>query len=133
MLRDDPGLMPMPLDDCSGLTSAMTPTGTSRSGFGPPRPRSRSDRFRPFFLYGLSDDGGRDDVDESRRAWRSSSSTWTSRPRPRVCLRPAAYVPVIPEADDTARRGGKDRSGITRGADPRRDGPPASQDRSRGP
>ena len=30
-------------------------------------PRSRSDRSAPF-LYGLSDDGGRDDVDESRRA-----------------------------------------------------------------
>jgi hypothetical protein len=31
-------------------------------------PRSRSDRSAPFFLYGLSDDGGRDDVDESLRA-----------------------------------------------------------------
>ncbi len=30
-------------------------------------PRSRSDRSAPF-LYGLSDDGGRDDVDESLRA-----------------------------------------------------------------
>ena len=30
-------------------------------------PRSRSDRSPFFFLYGLSDDGGRDDVDESLR------------------------------------------------------------------
>jgi hypothetical protein len=30
-------------------------------------PRSRSDRSRPFFLYGLSDDGGRDDEAESLR------------------------------------------------------------------
>jgi hypothetical protein len=37
-------------------------------------PRSRSDRSR-LFLYGLSDEGGRDDVDESRRPRRSSSST----------------------------------------------------------
>ena len=28
-------------------------------------PRSRSDRSLPGFLYGLSDDGGRADVDES--------------------------------------------------------------------
>ena len=28
-------------------------------------PRSRSDRSLLFFLYGLSDDGGRDDVDDS--------------------------------------------------------------------
>jgi hypothetical protein len=33
-------------------------------------PRSRSDRSF-FFLYGLSDDGGRDDVDESLPACRS--------------------------------------------------------------
>ena len=31
-------------------------------------PRSRSDRSAPFFLYGLSDDGGCDEVDESLRA-----------------------------------------------------------------
>ena len=34
-----------------------------------------SDRSLPFFSKGLSDDGGRDDVDESRRPCRSSSST----------------------------------------------------------
>ena len=28
-------------------------------------PRSRSDRSRGFFRYGLSDDGGRDDIEES--------------------------------------------------------------------
>jgi hypothetical protein len=38
-------------------------------------PRSRSDRSRLFNLYGLSDDGGRDDTDESRRTRRSRSST----------------------------------------------------------
>jgi hypothetical protein len=38
-------------------------------------PRSRSDRSRLVFACGLSDEGGRDDVDESRRAWRSSCST----------------------------------------------------------
>ena len=38
-------------------------------------PRSRSDRSRGFFSYGLSDDGGFDDVEESRRACRSSCST----------------------------------------------------------
>ena len=37
-------------------------------------PRSRSDRSAPFFLYGLSDEGGRDDV-ESFPAWRSSCPT----------------------------------------------------------
>ncbi len=31
-------------------------------------PRSRSDQSLLFFLYGLSDDGGRDDVAESLRA-----------------------------------------------------------------
>jgi hypothetical protein len=36
---------------------------------------ARSDRSPPFFRYGLSDDGGRDEVDESLRACRSSSST----------------------------------------------------------
>jgi hypothetical protein len=36
--------------------------------------RSRSDRSLPFFLYGLSDDEGRDEVDESLPAQRSSSS-----------------------------------------------------------
>ncbi len=30
-------------------------------------PRARKDRSAPFLLYGLSDDGGRDDVDESLR------------------------------------------------------------------
>jgi len=44
-------------------------------------PRSRSDRSRGFFLYGLSDDGGREDTDESLPARRSSSST-------RACSRP---------------------------------------------
>ena len=43
-------------------------------------PRSRSDRSRPFFLYGLSDDGGLDDVDESLPACRSRSSTRAARP-----------------------------------------------------
>jgi hypothetical protein len=38
----------------------------------------------------------------------------------RALLRPAAYVPVIPEADDTARHSGKDRSEIAGDADPRR-------------
>jgi hypothetical protein len=39
-------------------------------------PRSRSDRSRgSFFLYGLSDDGGFDDVEESFPARRSSTST----------------------------------------------------------
>ena len=38
-------------------------------------PRSREDRSRPCFLYGLSDDGGRDDVEESLRACRSRSPT----------------------------------------------------------
>jgi hypothetical protein len=38
-------------------------------------PRSRKDRSAPFFLYGLSDDGGRDDVDESFPALRSSCPT----------------------------------------------------------
>jgi hypothetical protein len=41
-------------------------------------PRSRSDRSRGF-LYGLSDDGGRDEVDESIPARRSSSSTRSCR------------------------------------------------------
>ena len=42
-------------------------------------PRYRSDRSRGFFLYGLSDDGGRDDTDESIPARRSSSSTRACR------------------------------------------------------
>ena len=37
--------------------------------------RPRSDRSRGFFLYGLSDDGGRDDVPESLPRRRSSSAT----------------------------------------------------------
>ena len=37
-------------------------------------PRSRSDRSRGFFLYGLSDDGGREEFEESPRTCRSSSS-----------------------------------------------------------
>jgi hypothetical protein len=47
-----------------------------------PFPHWRNDRSRPFFLYGLSDDGGRDDVDESLPSRRSSSST-------RACSRSA--------------------------------------------
>ena len=42
-------------------------------------PRSRNDRSAPFFLYGLSEDGGRDDVDESFAAWRSSCPTLAAR------------------------------------------------------
>ena len=38
-------------------------------------PFSRSDRSRGFFLYGLSDDGGFDDVEESFPARRSRAST----------------------------------------------------------
>jgi len=55
-------------------------------------PRSRSDRSLSFFLYGLSEEGGRDDVEESLRACRSSSSTRAeSRP---ICAvsRPACAV-----------------------------------------
>jgi hypothetical protein len=37
--------------------------------------RPRSDRSRGFFLYGLSDDGGRDDVPESLPRRRSSCAT----------------------------------------------------------
>jgi hypothetical protein len=53
------------------------------------RPRSRSDRSRRFFRYGLSDDGGCHDTDESRRACRSSSST----PR----LQPASLDGQLPD------------------------------------
>jgi len=37
-------------------------------------PRSRSDQSLLFFLYGLSEDGGLDDIDESLPASRSSRS-----------------------------------------------------------
>ena len=42
-------------------------------------PRSRSDRFAPFFLSGLSEEGGREDVEESLPAWRSSSPTRSAK------------------------------------------------------
>jgi len=42
-------------------------------------PRSRSDRSAPLFLYGLSEEGGRDDVDESFPAWRSNCPTLDAR------------------------------------------------------
>ena len=52
-------------------------------------PRSRSDRSRPFFLYGLSEDGGLDDVEESLPACRSSCST-----RAASCSFRAASSPI---------------------------------------
>ena len=55
-------------------------------------PRSRSDRSPPFFLYGLSDDGGRDDVDESLRPCRSSSSTRADKCSTCTDSRPACAV-----------------------------------------
>src|SRR5450759_3793936 len=50
-------------------TSSRPPSSDS------PYKKKGSDRSLPFFLYGLSEEGGRDDVDESLRACRSSSST----------------------------------------------------------
>ena len=41
----------------------------------PRPPRSRRDRSRGYFLYGLSDDGGLDDVEESLPSRRSSTVT----------------------------------------------------------
>ena len=55
-------------------------------------PRSRSDRSLPFFLYGLSEDGGRDDVDESLRACRSNSSTRADKRSTCAASRPACAV-----------------------------------------
>ena len=43
-------------------------------------PRSREDLSRPCFLYGLSDDGGRDDMDESLRAAAQDPPPGLARP-----------------------------------------------------
>jgi hypothetical protein len=55
-------------------------------------PRSRSERSLPFFLYGLSEEGGRDDVDESLRACHSSSSTRPDKRSTCEARRPACAV-----------------------------------------
>jgi len=60
---------------CGSSTRRIVVPGSPGCFPGRRFPRSRSDRSRGCFLYGLSDDGGRDDVDGSWPARRSSSST----------------------------------------------------------
>ena len=79
------GGQPRPAAPAAGRANSSRSSGLSMSfivvpgspGCLPGRrfPRSRSDRSRGLFLYGLSDDGGRDEFDESRPARRSRSST----------------------------------------------------------
>jgi hypothetical protein len=59
-----------------GLATCRSVDDCEPGCFPRPRPlRWRSDRSPDFFLYGLSDDGGLDDVDESWPRRRSSSAT----------------------------------------------------------
>ena len=79
--------VPQPRHSAGGNSSRSSGSSTSRIVVpGSPGclpggrfPRSRADRSRPFFLYGLSDDGGFDDVEESRPTCRRRSSTWACK------------------------------------------------------
>ena len=78
-------------------------------------PRSRKDRSRgSFFPYGLSDDGGLDDVDESLAACRSSCSTRAvSSAISRYASASRAASSACGNAESSSAEGTPDTSGTT--------------------
>ena len=80
-------------------------------------PFSRSDRSRGFFLYGLSEDGGLDDVEESLPACRSSASTRAEPPDLPVSCAISRYASASRSAS-TARGRTASSSAVGRPAHP---------------